>query len=194
MAKLATTLASVVLLSVTIAATQTPLPLNTLVAQAEKGDAEAQFALGKAYASRPLRGAFPWTAEQLAERTNDLAIAKAWHLKAALQGYADAQYELGRGLIFPEFVWFPIAENPAGGLRHFEPPNAELGVSWLRKAADQGHAAAQEALGRQARWLMLRPGADANLISVLTVDLHQGEAEAIALALEMRADRLLIDE
>lgn len=47
---------------------------------------------------------------------------------------------------------------------------------------------------RQAKWLMMRPATDANLISVLTVDLHQGEAEAIALGLEMKAERLLIDE
>ena len=32
------------------------------------------------------------------------------------------------------------------------------------------------------------------MISLLRVDLHQGEAEAIALALEMKTDRLLIDE
>lgn len=35
---------------------------------------------------------------------------------------------------------------------------------------------------------------DANLISLLTVELHSGEAEAIALALELKADHLLIDE
>ena len=39
-----------------------------------------------------------------------------------------------------------------------------------------------------------RPASNANLVSLLTVELHPGEAEAIALALEMTADRLLIDE
>jgi uncharacterized protein len=47
---------------------------------------------------------------------------------------------------------------------------------------------------RQAGWLMARPPVEASLVSLLTVDLHQGEAEAIALALEMKTDWLLIDE
>jgi hypothetical protein len=47
---------------------------------------------------------------------------------------------------------------------------------------------------QQAGWLIVRPVTDANLVSLLTVELHQGEAEAIALALEMKVPRLLIDE
>lgn len=43
-------------------------------------------------------------------------------------------------------------------------------------------------------WLKVRVASDAALISLLTVELHPGESEAIALALEMKADRLLIDE
>jgi predicted nucleic acid-binding protein len=43
-------------------------------------------------------------------------------------------------------------------------------------------------------WLKTRNASNATLISLLRVDLHQGEAEAIALALEMKTDRLLIDE
>ena len=46
----------------------------------------------------------------------------------------------------------------------------------------------------QAGWLRLRDASDANVVNLLLVELHQGEAEAIALALEMRARRLLIDE
>jgi predicted nucleic acid-binding protein len=49
-------------------------------------------------------------------------------------------------------------------------------------------------LARQAGWLMVRTLSEANLVKLLTVDLHQGEAEAIALALEMKAERLFIDE
>ena len=47
---------------------------------------------------------------------------------------------------------------------------------------------------RNGGWLMVRPTTEADLVKILTVDLHQGEAEAIALALETKADRLLIDE
>jgi hypothetical protein len=35
---------------------------------------------------------------------------------------------------------------------------------------------------------------DANLVNLLTLELHRGEAEAIALALEIKADWLLMDE
>jgi predicted nucleic acid-binding protein len=42
--------------------------------------------------------------------------------------------------------------------------------------------------------LKSRAASNANLISLLMVELHAGEAEAIALALELKADRLLIDE
>ncbi|HLE57207.1 MAG TPA: DUF3368 domain-containing protein [Rhodothermia bacterium] len=47
---------------------------------------------------------------------------------------------------------------------------------------------------RNGGWLMVRPTTKADLVKLLTVDLHQGEAEAIALAVETKADRLLIDE
>ena len=47
---------------------------------------------------------------------------------------------------------------------------------------------------RNAGWLIVRPTTEADLVKLLTVDLHQGEAEAIALALETKADWLLIDE
>jgi predicted nucleic acid-binding protein len=47
---------------------------------------------------------------------------------------------------------------------------------------------------KRAGWLKSRPATDSNLISLLMVELHKGEAEAIALALELKADRLLIDE
>jgi predicted nucleic acid-binding protein len=47
---------------------------------------------------------------------------------------------------------------------------------------------------RQVGWLKGRAASDANLVSLLTVELHRGDAEAIALALEMNADWLLMDE
>jgi predicted nucleic acid-binding protein len=45
-----------------------------------------------------------------------------------------------------------------------------------------------------AGWLLNRPTREADLVRLLTVDLHSGEAEAIALALQTKADWLLIDE
>lgn len=48
--------------------------------------------------------------------------------------------------------------------------------------------------GRNDGWLMVRPTTDADLVKLLTVDLHQGEAEAVALAVEIKADWLIIDE
>jgi uncharacterized protein len=43
-------------------------------------------------------------------------------------------------------------------------------------------------------WLKARAASDAALVSLLNVELHPGEAEAIALAVEMKPDWLLIDE
>jgi predicted nucleic acid-binding protein len=43
-------------------------------------------------------------------------------------------------------------------------------------------------------WLIVHPAADIHVVNLLLSDLHPGEAEAIALALEMKADLLLIDE
>lgn len=47
---------------------------------------------------------------------------------------------------------------------------------------------------RKGGWLMVRPTTNADLVKLLTVDLHRGEAEAVALAVETKVDWLLIDE
>ena len=47
---------------------------------------------------------------------------------------------------------------------------------------------------KRAAWLKVRVAVNTPLIRSLSVDLHKGEAEAIALGLEMNAERLLIDE
>jgi predicted nucleic acid-binding protein len=47
---------------------------------------------------------------------------------------------------------------------------------------------------KRGGWLKSHPASDAALVSLLTLELHPGEAEAIALALEIKADYLLIDE
>ena len=41
---------------------------------------------------------------------------------------------------------------------------------------------------------MVQPASDETLVQSLEADLDRGEAEAIALAIELKADRLLIDE
>lgn len=73
-------------------------------------------------------------------------------------------------------VWIPHAVE--GELQQI--PDAALRTA-IHQAQDAG-------------WLIVRPAMDINLVSLLTVDLHQGEAEAIALALETKAERLLLDE
>jgi hypothetical protein len=52
--------------------------------------------------------------------------------------------------------------------------------SELRRIPD---AAARGAIDKASHggWLIVRPALEASLVSLLTVDLHQGEAEAIAL-------------
>ncbi|MEB3338212.1 MAG: DUF3368 domain-containing protein [Leptolyngbyaceae bacterium] len=45
-----------------------------------------------------------------------------------------------------------------------------------------------------ADWIDVQPASDRALVETLESELDRGEAEAIALAIELRADRLLIDE
>ena len=63
----------------------------------------------------------------------------------------------------------------------------------LRKIPDAGTRQTVEQANRDG-WLKTRMASNASLISLLTVEVHLREAEAIALALEMQADRVLIDE
>jgi len=72
---------------------------------------------------------------------------------------------------------------------------------WIPKAVETEfqnvpNASALKAIddARRLGWLKSRPVSDAPLVGLLMVELHQGEAEAIALALDLKAKRLLIDE
>ncbi|HEX2225441.1 MAG TPA: DUF3368 domain-containing protein [Thermoanaerobaculia bacterium] len=58
--------------------------------------------------------------------------------------------------------------------------------------ADPERPGAQEI--RQADWISVRPVSDSVLVRALRGELDLGEAEAIALAVEARADLLLVDE
>jgi uncharacterized protein len=73
-------------------------------------------------------------------------------------------------------VWIP--KSVATELQSIPAPD-------VREAVDQA---------LRAGWLKSRSASDVALISLLTVELDPGEAEAIALAVEMKADRLLMDE
>jgi TPR repeat protein len=85
---------------------------------AEKGDADAQYQLGRMYGS----------GEGVSQ---DAAAAMSWYRKAAEQGSADAQrllgttYEVGMGV----------------------PQDYETAVSWYRRAAEQGDSFSQYILG-----------------------------------------------
>lgn len=87
-------------------------------AQAEQGDAVAQYNLGLMY-------------EQGRVVPRDDAQAVAWYRRAAEQGAVDAQLQVG------------IAYASGRGV----PRDDALAVAWYRKAAEQGSAAAQNNLG-----------------------------------------------
>lgn len=85
---------------------------------AEKGDAKAQFEIGRCYSTG-----------QCAPQNNDEAVK--WCRKAADQNYSEAQNTLGR--LYYKGIGVPKNETEA--------------VIWWRKAADQGHPQAQCNLG-----------------------------------------------
>lgn len=47
---------------------------------------------------------------------------------------------------------------------------------------------------REAKWIQVRPAGNRALVEALTLELDVGESEAIALAVELDADLLLMDE
>ncbi|MBS0318960.1 MAG: sel1 repeat family protein [Proteobacteria bacterium] len=85
---------------------------------AEKGDAEAQYRIGRMY-------------EFGAGYPKDMAQAIAWYTKAGNQGHADAQQELG--------VIYALGDGV--------PKNDKLAATWFDRAADLGNATAQYNLG-----------------------------------------------
>ena len=91
-----------------------------LRADAENGDIEAQFEFGRRMARIP-----DFSAETFVE-------AAGWFAKAAEQGHADAQFELGSLYVNGTGVQKDINEA----------------AKWIRKAAEQGHAEAQRDLGQ----------------------------------------------
>ncbi len=99
-----------------------PDAIRPLYEKAMSGDAKAQLELGNIYRDGD---DYDFT---------DYTEAVKWYRKAAEQGIAEAQFELGRcllkGLGDPEFH-----------------PDTDEGVKWVRKAVEQGYAKAQMQLG-----------------------------------------------
>jgi len=133
---------------------QTP-NIGELKREAEAGDAAAENNLGAAYLLGG-RGV-----------PQDYAEAMRWFLKAADQGYAEAQTNLGmmydhaKGVPqdYPEAMrWYGKAANQGYAAGQYDlgvmyisgqgvPQDYAEGMRWFRKAADQGYAAAQNNLG-----------------------------------------------
>jgi TPR repeat protein len=100
--------------------------LSDLLAEAGQGDVKAQITLGKIYAGCagvPCNG----------------AEALKWYRKAAGQGSAEAEYNIGNLYVAPELLLAPTA--------HLQQDDAEA-VKWWRKAAEAGYAPAQNRMGR----------------------------------------------
>jgi uncharacterized protein len=70
---------------------------------------------------------------------------------------------------------------PAAALAELKVNENLPGSSVLKTAIDDG-------------WLVTQPVKKSVLVSLLRRDLHQGESEAIALAIELAADKILLDE
>ena len=103
-----------------------PKITSELIHQAESGDAEAQYELGRAYERSTHHHARDYAVTNAA-----LSQSVFWWSKAAAQGHAKAQFELG------------MAYHSGRGTR------GDLAVAeyWWRKAADQGEVRAQFWLG-----------------------------------------------
>jgi TPR repeat protein len=93
-----------------------------LTAAAERGEPLAQVYLGLAY----------YNGNGVAE---DDVVAFTWFWRAAEQGYAEGEYQLG-------FMYAYGYGIPAG-----EPDPEGKALEWFARAADQGHAEAQFNLG-----------------------------------------------
>lgn len=94
------------------------LDLKATALKADRGDAEAQFALGLEYGT-PEGG------------VQDVVQAAQWYLKAAVQNHSSAQFNLGLMYAKGEGV----SQDDAKA------------VEWIQKAADRGEAGAQFNLG-----------------------------------------------
>ena len=121
---------------------------------AEKGYANAQYALGGMYDSNNIFN--------IGGLVSDDVEAVKWYRKAAEQGHASAQYALGgmydKGTgvvknVSEAMIWYKRAADRGLanaqcflGLHYFNERNYAEAVNWLRKAAKQGHGSATSIL------------------------------------------------
>jgi len=62
------------------------------------------------------------------------------------------------------------------------------------EVAEKPDAAAQAVQAARATWMQVRDVADRTAVDLVQAVLHKGEAEAIVLAIELQAERLVIDD
>ncbi len=81
-------------------------------------------------------------------------------------------------------------------LEGFHAPIAIASAVWREVVSEgQGRAGAQEVeVAESAGWLAVHTPQNQNLVRLLRAELDDGEAETIALALELRAELVLLDE
>ena len=132
--------------------------LDGIIAEAENGNAELQYAIGQMYLNR--EGFCGYVKE-------DREKSASWFLKAASLGHADAMdeigycYEYGRGVAEDKVLataWYAraaLAGSKEGQYHYAEMiengrgtcKDEELASAWYLKAANQGYAIAQWRLG-----------------------------------------------
>lgn len=110
------------LLSFSAHADSSPNVFTQLLQEAEKGEASAQYVLGRLYWAKPSQSVFV---------ARDPEKAVKWYIKAAEQGVVLAQSSLGYIYLFGEGIPKDYGES----------------VKWFRKAAEQGDASGQIGLG-----------------------------------------------
>jgi TPR repeat protein len=138
--------------------------IDTLIQEAEQGDAEAQFNLGMAY-------------KYGEDISLDYTEAVIWFRKAADQGYADAQN--GLGVMYAE----------GKGVKQ----DYTEAVKWFRKAAEQGEIGAQLNLNFMYHDGQGVPKDDVSAYMWLKIAVSNG-AKGAANALESLATKMSSDD
>ncbi|MDR2188290.1 MAG: sel1 repeat family protein [Azonexus sp.] len=139
------------------------------VRNAEHGDAAAQLRLGRMYGY----------SETIMWEKWDEGQAEIWIRKAAEQGYAEAQYQLG---------W--LYDND----KIYSDDGYATAFAWYRKAAEQGYAPAQYELGQMYNYGRKSTARDkAQAVVWLNKAAEQGNAKASLALVSIYSDPSLYD-